>query len=87
MFRLNVHVNLYGSTIKLIGNLMSEHVSLIAAQLRLTAPPITLDLAELTSTDRDAIRFLLGCEQQGMTLLHCSPFVRAKIEREQASPT
>jgi len=42
-----------------------------------------LDLDEVTLVDVEVVRFLGGCEAKGMTLLHCPPYIREWIAREQ----
>ena len=44
---------------------------------------IVLDLEDVTLVDRDAVSFLRLCEAEGVGLLHCSPYIRASIVREQ----
>ena len=42
-----------------------------------------LDLDEVTLVDVEVVRFLGGCEATGIALLHCSPYIREWIAREQ----
>jgi hypothetical protein len=42
-----------------------------------------LDLIELKLVDRDAVRFLMRCEADGMKLEHCPAYVREWMEREK----
>ena len=42
-----------------------------------------LDLRDLKLADRDAIRFLRGCEADGMKLENCPAYVREWMEREK----
>jgi len=44
---------------------------------------IVLDLLELTLVDRDAVRFLEGCEADGIELLNCPTYIREWITRER----
>jgi hypothetical protein len=43
---------------------------------------IALDLEEVTLVDIDIVQFLARCEAGGMELLHCSPYIREWISRE-----
>jgi len=43
---------------------------------------IVLDLEEVTLVDLDIVQFLARCEARGMELLHCSPYIREWICRE-----
>jgi hypothetical protein len=42
-----------------------------------------LDLRDLKLADRDAIRFLRGCEADGMKLENCPAYVREWMDREK----
>jgi predicted metal-binding protein len=44
---------------------------------------IILDLRELRLADRDAVRFLRGCEADGMKLENCPAYVRDWMDREK----
>jgi hypothetical protein len=43
-----------------------------------------LDLSEVTLVDIEVVRFLIQCENQGVELVQCPPFVREWISRERA---
>jgi hypothetical protein len=44
---------------------------------------IILDLREVRLADRDAVRFLRGCEAAGMKLENCPAYVREWMDREK----
>ena len=44
---------------------------------------VVLDLGEVTLVDLDVVRFLLICEAEGIEFLHCPPYIREWILREQ----
>jgi hypothetical protein len=44
---------------------------------------IILDLRELRLADRDAVKFLRGCERHGMKLENCPAYVREWMDREE----
>jgi anti-anti-sigma regulatory factor len=44
---------------------------------------IILDLREVRLTDRDAVRFLSGCEANGMKLENCPAYMREWMKREK----
>jgi predicted metal-binding protein len=44
---------------------------------------IILDLRDLKLADRDAVRFLRGCEASGMKLENCPAYVREWMDREK----
>jgi hypothetical protein len=71
------------TVIRLIGRLRSEHLEELKSQLGASAPQFVFDLTEVTLVDVDVVRFLRSCEHAGVTLLHCSPYIREWILREQ----
>jgi hypothetical protein len=44
---------------------------------------IILDLRDMRMADRDAVRFLKGCEAGGVKLENCPAYVREWMDREQ----
>jgi hypothetical protein len=44
---------------------------------------VILDLRDLRLADRDAVRFLRGCEGDGMKLENCPAYVREWMDREK----
>jgi hypothetical protein len=47
---------------------------------------IALDLKDVTLVDRDAIKYLVDCEADGIKLANCPPYVREWIGRENRRP-
>ena len=72
------------ANIRLIGRARSEHLNALQAEVQTCASrTITIDLAEITNLDVEAVRFLSSCEMRGFHLLNCPPFVREWIQRER----
>ena len=71
------------TTIRLIGCAQSEHLGEITKQMGSCGPNVALDLEEVTVVDVDVVRFLGTCEVEGTALLHCPPYIREWISREQ----
>jgi hypothetical protein len=69
--------------IRLIGRLKVEHVAELKKQLNDGLLQTALDLEEITLVDRDVVRFLGACEDEGVELRRCSPYVREWIDRER----
>ncbi len=67
----------------LSGRIQSEHLEVLKTEMRGDGAGIVLDLEDVTLVDRDAVSFLRLCEAEGVGLLHCSPYIRAWIVREQ----
>jgi hypothetical protein len=43
-----------------------------------------LDLTEVTLVDLGVVLFLIGCQNEGIELEQCPPYVREWIQRERA---
>jgi len=69
--------------VRLIGQVQSEYLEEIEAQLERVGPHRALDLEEVTLVDVEAVRFLCSCEQRGVELLHCARYIRYWMARER----
>jgi predicted metal-binding protein len=67
----------------LSGRMEGEHVAEFKELLDRDCRNIILDLQELRLADRDAVRFLKGCEENGMKLQNCPAYVREWMDREK----
>lgn len=75
----------HGTTVHhLIGRIDSEHVAEVEAHVRGERGNVALDLEEVMLVDMDAVHFLIACETEGIQLLHCLPYIRAWMDREQS---
>jgi anti-anti-sigma regulatory factor len=69
--------------IRLSGRLRSEHLDELKSQIDGNQSRIALDLDGITLVDVDVVRFLGGCQKSGIELLHCCPYIREWMSREQ----
>ena len=77
-------VSAQGRTIlQLSGRIQSECLAELKTQIGVPEPRVALDLKEVTLVDVGVVRFLLVCEESGIELLHCSPYVRQWMVRER----
>ena len=75
----------HGMTVHhLVGRIDSENVAQIEGQLGGERGKVALDLEEVMLVDMDAVQFLVACEAEGIQLLHCRPYIRAWMGREQS---
>ena len=72
--------------IRLSGKFRSEHLDQVEAEIELCDTPAVLDLEELDLIDVEAVRFLNACEAKGISVLHCSPYIRKWMSRERSQP-
>jgi hypothetical protein len=70
------------TVIRLSGRLRSEHLDELKAQFEGDWRGIELDLDGVTLVDVEVVRFLSACEDDGVELLHCSPYIREWMVRE-----
>ena len=71
----------------LSGRIQAEDVTELQRLLGLepVGRHLVLDLEDVTLADRDAVTFLLRCEQNGIRLEHWPPYIREWIEREKGT--
>jgi hypothetical protein len=68
----------------LSGRIQSDRIDCIRSAMNEGCARKTLDLSEVTLVDIAVVRFLIRCEDEGVELVHCPPFVREWILRERA---
>jgi hypothetical protein len=62
-----------------------EHIEELKAQIKAGGTSVTLDLNEVSLVDLDVIRFLAACQIQGVSLVHCSRYIKNWITKERFS--
>jgi hypothetical protein len=67
----------------LSGRMESEQVAELKELFDHDYRNIILDLCDLRLADRDAVRFLRGCEADGMKLENCPAYIREWMDREK----
>ena len=71
------------TVVRLSGRLRSEHLDELKKQIDGDQSRIALDLDGVTLVDVEVIRFLNACEESGVDLLNCWPYIREWMLREQ----
>jgi len=61
----------------------AEHVAELKQLFDRDFRKIILDLRDLRLADRDAVKFLMGCERDGMKFENCPAYVREWMDREK----
>jgi len=72
--------------IRLSGAFRSEHLDQVKAEIERGGPGVALELEELDLVDVEGVRFLNACEAEGISVLHCSPYIREWMLRERSRP-
>lgn len=80
--RIEKTADRHRTIIRLSGRLQSEHLDELRMQVDGEESPIVLDLEGVTLVDIEMVRWLNTCEKGGVELLHCPPYMREWIIRE-----
>ena len=72
------------SRLKLSGRIQSGCITSIRSAMNDGCARKILDLGEITLVDITVVRFLISCENEGIELTHCPPYVREWMLRERA---
>src|SRR6266851_3849474 len=72
--------------IRLCGAFRSEHLDQVKAEIERGEPRVAVDLEEVDLVDVEGVRFLNTCEADGVSVLHCSPYIREWMSRERGRP-
>jgi len=62
-----------------------EHLDELKTQIDGDKSRIVLDLDSVTLVDVEVVRFLSACEERGIELIHCWPYIREWIIREKVT--
>ena len=84
MVRIEKESDGHTTTLSLIGRIQSANIGDIQAQIDDDRVRLFMDLDEVTLVDVEVVRFLSECEDGGIVLVHCPPYVREWILRERA---
>ena len=84
MLRIEKESDGHTTTLWLIGRIQAADIGSIRAQMDDDSVHVLFDLGEVTLVNVEVIRFLSDCEDEGVVLIHCPPYVREWILRERA---
>ena len=70
--------------LQLSGRIQSDHIVSVQSAMSDCDDRKILDLNEVTLVDLGVVRFLICCEDEGVELVQCPPYVREWILRERA---
>ena len=69
--------------LRLIGRIRSENLAELKLQISAQKKATTLDLEGVTLVDLEVVRFLAACEEVGIKIVGCPPYIQEWIRREQ----
>jgi hypothetical protein len=72
----------HGTRISLSGELRSECLDAVRAEISSATPPVVLDLGEVNLVDIDGVRWLSACQRQGIRVEDCQPYIREWMYQE-----
>jgi hypothetical protein len=72
------------TSVRLSGRIESDHIASVQSAMSGYFERKILDLSEVTLVDLVVVRFLINCEDEGVELVQCPPYVREWILRERA---
>lgn len=70
--------------LRLSGRIQSELIASIRSEMDDDWTSKILDLSEVTLVDLGVVQFLINCEDAGVELVQCPPYVREWMLRERA---
>ena len=71
--------------IRLSGELRAEHLQQLETEIERAGGPLALDLEQLDLVDIEAVHFLNICVAEGVSVLHCSRYIREWMLRERGT--
>jgi len=83
MLRIEKCANGPATFLRLSGRIRLEHLGELQVQVENCAQQTILDLEEVSLVDRPVVRFLGGCQSNGIELLNCPLYIREWILQEQ----
>jgi hypothetical protein len=69
--------------IRLSGDFRIAHLDQVKTETQRCKSPVVLDLEEVDLIDVEGVRFLNVCEANGISVLHCSSYIREWMLQEQ----
>ena len=81
---MTLKIERFRARIRLSGELRFDHLDQIKTELQKCGGPAVLDLEEVNLADVEGVRFLNQCEAEGISVVHCSPYIRLWMSRERS---
>ena len=70
--------------LQLSGRFRSDLIDFVRSALNQGCAHKILDLSDITLVDVEVVRFLNRCDDEGIEVVHCPPYVREWMRRERA---
>jgi hypothetical protein len=80
---MTLKIERFRALVRLSGELRSEHLDQVKTELLKCGKLAVLDMEEVNLADVEGVRFLNGCEAKGISVVHCSPYIREWMLQER----
>ena len=81
--RIEKYMNGEQVVLKLVGQIQGDDLEELKAQMETNGTGMAFDLDELTLLDAVVVRFFVACEDAGLGLINCAPYIREWMKRER----
>src|SRR6202008_2138591 len=81
--RMTLRIERLEGRIRLSGEFRIAHLDQVKIETERCESPVVLDLEEVDLIDVEGVRFLNTCEAKGISVLHCSPYIREWMLQER----
>ena len=80
---MTLKIERFRARVRLSGELRSEYLDHVKTELQKCGASAVLDLEEVNLADVEGVRFLNACEAKGISVVHCSPYIREWMLQER----
>ena len=80
---MTLRIERFKDRIRLSDELRIAHLEQVKSETEGCESPVVLDLEEVGLVDLEGVRFLNACEAKGISVLHCSPYIREWMLQER----
>ena len=81
--RMTLRIERLEGRIRLSGEFRIAHLDQVKIETERCELPVVLDLEEVDLIDIEGVRFLNACVAKGISILHCSSYIREWMLQEQ----
>ena len=80
---MTLRIERFKGRIRLSGEFRIAQLDQVKTEAERCESPVVLDLEEVDLIDLEGVRFLNACEAKGISVLHCSPYIREWMLQER----
>ena len=83
---MTLKIERFRTRVRLSGELRFEWLEQVKAEIDRCGTPAVLDVEKVDLIDVEGVQFLNRCETSGVSVLHCSPYIREWMLQERGRP-